>query len=239
MRKEIRWLVAAVGVCLLCLGVATASAQRTSTTETKDFEVISVDGNKLVLRGAEGTKEFTVPADFRFNVGGEMLAVSALKPGMKGTATITTTTTSKPVHVTEVRNGEVLKTTGGSVMVRTDQGIRNFTQGEIDKRNITIIRGGAPVRISDLRVGDRLSATFVTAGPPEVMTERDVQASVTPGAAPPATVTATPAPAAAPAAGAYPAKTLPETASPLPLIGLIGTAAVALGYTLTLRRRRK
>jgi hypothetical protein len=238
-----RWMVVAAGAMLL---LATAATAQTSTmTESKSFEVISVDGNNLVLRGADGsTKEFVVPADFRFDVGGQMLAVSALKPGMKGTATITTTTTVHPVYVTEVKSGEVLKVSGGSVIVRTDQGIRSFTPGEMEKRNVTIIREGKPVVLSDLHVGDRLNATIVTEGEPHVVSERDVQASVTPHAAPAGQSSqsaAAPAPAPASssaAAGSSPA-TLPPTASPLPLIGLIGTALLAIGYSLTLRRRRQ
>ena len=41
-------------------------------------------------------------------VDGKKMAVAELKPGMKGTATVTTTTTSKPVFVTEVKEGVVL-----------------------------------------------------------------------------------------------------------------------------------
>ena len=38
----------------------------------------------------------TVADDFRFNVDGKMLSVHELKPGMSGTATITTKTTVTP-----------------------------------------------------------------------------------------------------------------------------------------------
>ena len=69
------------------------SAQQTTTTETKKFQVIAVDGNQLVVKVPEGTRELTVPDDFRFNVDGKMLSVHELKPGMAGTATITTKTT--------------------------------------------------------------------------------------------------------------------------------------------------
>jgi hypothetical protein len=84
-------------------------AQTTTTSETKKFQVIAVEGNQLVVKLPEGTRELTVPEDFRFNVNGQMLSVHDLKPGMAGTATITTRTTSVPVTVTEVKNGTVAK----------------------------------------------------------------------------------------------------------------------------------
>ena len=44
------------------LGVAHFAAAQATTTEVKQFEVVSVDGNNLVLRGAAGTKEYVVPS---------------------------------------------------------------------------------------------------------------------------------------------------------------------------------
>ena len=89
---------------LVCLTAAVTFAQTaTSTTETKKFQIIAVDGNQLVVRLPEGTRELTVPDDFRFNVDGQMLSVHELKPGMAGSANITTKTTVVPVTVTEVK----------------------------------------------------------------------------------------------------------------------------------------
>ena len=94
---------------LVCMTAAVTLAQTTTTTETKKFQVIAVDGNQLVVKLPEGTRELTVPDDFRFNVDGKMLSVHELKPGMAGTATITTKTTVTPVTVTEVKNGTVMQ----------------------------------------------------------------------------------------------------------------------------------
>ena len=58
--------------------------------------------------------------DFRFTVNGRAMSVHELQPGMTGTATITTRTRTTPVTVTEVKNGQVLMTTGGNIYVRTD-----------------------------------------------------------------------------------------------------------------------
>jgi hypothetical protein len=225
-----------------------ASAQQT-TTEVKSFQVISVEGNTVVARTPEGTKEYTVPESFRFMVDGKEVSVHELKPGMKGTATITTTTTVKPVTVTEVRNGEVVRGGGGAILVRGPKGFHSFTQADIDKRNVKIYRDGKPIQISELQTGDRLTATIVTEKPPQILTERQVKATVQ-GAAPPAAApsaeraptpaepaaTAPASPSAAPTPA--PARKLPRTAGLLPLMGLIGAASLALGVGLTWRRRR-
>jgi LPXTG-motif cell wall-anchored protein len=215
-----------------------------TTTQTKKFEVIAVEGNNLVVKLPEGTKELTVPEDFRFDVDGKSLSVHELKPGMSGTATITTRTTMVPVTVTEVKNGTVMKALGGtSIIVRDDEKniIKMFSQADVDKRNIKIMRGGEPAQITDFREGDKISATIITSMPPKVLTEKQVEATLArsggtgAAAAPRAAAAPTPSPAA-PAAEAP--KTLPKTASSLPLVGLMGIASLVAGLGLTARRRR-
>jgi LPXTG-motif cell wall-anchored protein len=245
-------LVAAIFAC----HTAFAAAQQSGTSsETKAFEVIAVDGSQLVVKLPEGTRQIDVPADFRFNIDGRAMSVQELKPGMKGTATITTRTTVTPVTVTEVKNGTVVQSTGGTIIVRTAEGVKMFTQGDIDKRNIKIVREGKPALVSDFRAGDNLSATIVTAKPPQVMTERDVQARLaqaapaanaapttasaapaggTPRAAQPAVTTATSAPAQS---AANAPRQLPATASSLPALRWAGLASLLLAAGLMLRRR--
>ena len=111
MRRATVGISLVAGLCAL-LSAGSASAQTTKSTEVRKFEVVSVDGNKVVVKGADGAKEITVPEDFRFTVDGKQVSVHELKPGMKGTATITTTTTVTPVKVTEVRNAEVMQVLG-------------------------------------------------------------------------------------------------------------------------------
>ena len=246
---------------VLCLTAAAASAQTTTTSETKKFQVIAVDGNVLVVRLPEGTREMAVADDFRFNVDGKMLSVRELKPGMSGSATITTKTTVTPVTVTEVKNGTVMQNLGTSILVRTDDGMKMFSQSDIDKRGIKIMRDGQPAQISDFRANDRLTATIVTSKPPQVMTEKEVQATLAKsggagGAGTPAAAGATGAGAAASsgaaksgaptsgaatsgaaAAGGAP-RTLPKTSSPLPIVGLAGLASLVAGLGLAVRRRR-
>ena len=239
---------------LLAFGVATASAQQTtSTTETRTFEVVAVNGNALVVRGPAGTQEYIVPDTFRFTTGGKQLSVHELTPGMKGTATITTTTTVTPVTVTEVKQATVVQATGNSVIVRGENGIRMFSVGDINKRHITILRGGKPVELADLREGDRLTATVVTEGPPKVMTEQDVKASIAaasvpaPASPPPAPApTSAPAPAATAPASAAPAAATPTTPATVPetrtesssglMWGIVGLAAAIVVVFLISRK---
>ena len=247
-RAMIRVGLAALVVCSTAV-LSLAQQEQTTVRDRKSFEIISVDGNQLVVKLPEGTKELTVPDDFRFNVNGQMLSVRELKVGMKGTAIITTRTTSTPVTVTEVKNGTVMKTTGSNIMVRTDAGIKNFSQGDVDKRGVKIMRDGRPAQLSDFHEGDRISATIITSKPPQIVSAREVQAYVpTPGSpAPPAA--SAPLAAAAPSAAARPApspapaaqapgeiRTLPKTASSWPFLALTSVLLLAMGLVLTIRR---
>jgi hypothetical protein len=243
-RAMIRVVLAAAVVC--STAVVSLAQQTTSSSETKTFEVLAVDGNQLVVRLPEGTRELTVPDDFRFNVNGQQLSVRELKAGMKGTATITTRTTVTPVTVTEVKNGTVVQSSGGSIIVRTDEGFRSFTQGDVDKRGVKIMRAGKPAQVSDFRPNDRLTATIITSMPPRVLTEKEVQATLATGGAaaggarPTAAAPATPG-AAATAPGSAsttgPTRTLPKTASSWPAVGLASALSLAMGLVLTVRRR--
>ncbi|HEY7368836.1 MAG TPA: LPXTG cell wall anchor domain-containing protein [Thermoanaerobaculia bacterium] len=232
--------------CVSILWASTALAQTTTTTEKRNFEIISVDGNKVVFRGEQGVREVTLPADFVLTVDGREVGVAELKPGMKGTAVITTKTTQKPVVVTEVRNAEVMAVTGNTIIVKNAEGYRKFTQTDVNARNITIMREGQNVQLSQLRPGDKLTATIITQGAPTVVTERDLKVAASSPAAPapapamaPAPAPAmAPAPAAAPAPAPEPAPaaTLPKTGSNLPLVAGFGLLALATGLFLTLRR---
>ena len=245
----------AIAAAVVSVTAVLAQAQQTSTSsETKTFEVLAVDGNTLVVRLPEGTRELVVADDFRFTVNGQQLSVQQLKPGMKGTATVTTRTTVTPVTVTEVKNGTVLYQTGMSIIVRTEEGIKQFTQADVDKRGVKIMRSGKPATITDFRQGDQLSATIITSRPPQVMTEREVQATLaaaggTAGAggasAPVAaagrtgsgTTPAAAKQASASSAAGGGARTLPKTASTWPLLGLASVLSIGLGLALTIRRR--
>jgi hypothetical protein len=164
---------------------------------------------------------------------------------MKGTATVTTRTTTTPVTVTEVKNGTVKQVTGSSIIVQTDQGFKSFNQGDVDKRGVKLVRDGQPARLSDLSVGDRLSATIITSKPPRVVTEKEVEATLArapaaPAASPSAAASpaSPPAPASTVAGGAATTRRLPKTASPMPLLGLVGGLSIVLALALGTARRR-
>src|SRR5688572_25969493 len=97
---------------------------------------------------------------------------------MKGTATATTTTSFRPVSVTTVRKGTVVRHDGTSVHVRTDEGVRWFKLADIDGGVVQIFMDGKAVRVTDREEGDQLTAMVITEAPPEVITEKDVQASL-------------------------------------------------------------
>ncbi len=217
MRTKATWLCEII--VLVALGLAFAGAplaQTTTTVNVRNFEVISVDGNKLIVRDEKGAQEITVPDDFRFTVDGKKMSVSELKAGMKGTATITTTTTIKPVVVTEVREGEVLRVSDVSMDLHlADGSYRRFTQGQLDTKGVQIVRDGRPVRIADIHRGDKLTATIVTSGPPTVITEKEVDATLAESKPEPTTTqvptTADAAKPAAPAAAPQPSATQPAS----------------------------
>ena len=80
MSRAMSTVVLAVAVvCVTAVG--SLAQQQTTSSETKTFEVLAVDGNQLVVRLPEGTRELTVPDDFRFMVNGQPLSVRQLEVG--------------------------------------------------------------------------------------------------------------------------------------------------------------
>jgi hypothetical protein len=230
------------------MGAGLRAQETTTATETKTFEVIAADGNQLIVRLPEGTRELIVPDDFRFMVNGQPLSVRQLKAGMKGTATVTTRTTVTPVTVTEVKSGKVVQRTGSTIVVQTGNEVKRFAQSDLDKRGMKIMRDGKPAQVSDFREGDLLTATIITTKPPQVLTEREVQATLAaakpaaaaprPAAAPSVPAAAAPVPAPQPdAPPTVAARTLPKTASSWPMLGLASILSLAIGMGLSARRR--
>ena len=160
-------------------------------TTTRQFEVISVDGNQLVFRDERGTNQITVPEGFRFTVDGKQLAIGDLKPGMKGTAAVTTTTTVTPVTLTEIKKGVVVGVGPDSLTVKDEaDGVRKrFTQAQLNDRGIKLVnQDGRVTYARDAKQGDAITAIIVSQAPPVVVTEQEVQATLA-QASPTATAT--------------------------------------------------
>jgi len=224
-----------VAACLV-LVVASAVSAQTTTLEIKNAEVLAVRGNVLFVRGADGVQQHTIPEGFRFDMNGRQMSVRDLKPGMRLTAAIKTTSTPIEMTTTEIRTGEVLHTIGNSVVVRNSKGeIKRFNAKDLKKSDMVIYKDGKEIDLMSLRKGDKISATVITTLPPETLTVQQFEVYVQNAPKPkpkPAPVVAQvrPKPKPRPAA-------LPKTASPLPLIGLLGLVSLAGGAGLTALRR--
>ena len=257
MKRQAAWLAGLLAVLVLGFtfaGAPRAQTQTTTTVAVRNFEIIAVDGNHLILRDERGTSDYFVPADFVFTVDGKKMTVADLKAGMKGQATVTTTTTITPVTVTELRSGMVLGTGFNSVMVldRTDGVRKKFTQDQLNARGLQIFKDGKVIPIAQLNRGDEITATVISQRPPEVVTEREVEATLAQAPAkaeapamksePTAAKTDSPPVAAPPAT---PMATQPVAAGPAPVESSgLGTAwyvliAVVIAALLFLVMRRR
>jgi len=240
-------------IVMVVLGLALAGAPMAQTTSKSDvltFEVLSVDGNFLVFHDQKGTHGINVPNDFRFTVDGKKLSVSELQPGMKGTAVVTSTTTIVPVYVTEFREAVVLQAGPASIIVRDKDGVRKrFTQSQLDKWGVQILKDGRLMRINEVKEGDVITATIVSPAAPVVVTEQEVKASLdkatpppakaesgTPATPPPAAAAPTPAPGAAPSAAPTPAPApapAPTAAPAAPPVSSAAPPAAESGLGMT------
>jgi len=131
----------------------------------------------------------------------------------------------------------VLSVAPMSLIVKDDgDGIRKrFTQAQLNDRGIKIIKDGRVVPIANLKQGDEITATIVTAGPPVVMTEQEVQATLA-QAGTAATATAPPAAAKSDTAAATTTSTAtaPATApEPAMAAAPASAAAAAPGFGTT------
>ena len=180
---------------------STGQPQSTTSTRLVNATVVSVDGNNVVAEDASGhATQYTIPDGFKFQFEGRDIGVSELKPGMHVSATVTTTTTTTPVYVTEIKTGKVLVVSGHSIIVRGPQGNRVFSNKDAEQRDVTVMRNGQKVYLSDLRAGDNFTAVIVSDEAPRIVTEKEVQAMAHAAPAPASAAAPTQAPAAASAA---------------------------------------
>ena len=224
VKKSVVFAVAAV----IVLGAGFAAAQ-TTTFEIKQGTVLNHYDNHLVVKMADGeVRDVEVPEGFMFTVDGRSVPLSALKPGTMLTSTVKTTTTPKPVQVTEIRNVTVVRRSGQTIIIRNQEG-KLIRYNKVPD-NIKLMADGKEILYNEVYAGMKLTAYIVHTGVTEV-TEQDIAVA---GQAP-----AEPKPAKKMARAPLraPAPALPKTASSLPLAGLGGIVLLILAIGIGIYRR--
>lgn len=235
-------LLAATFICLWFALNASAQVQTQTTTKTGEAakqvsvergEVVSVEGNDLIVKMEDGTlRHFpNVPESAKVNVDGQSLGIHDLKPGMKLERTITLTSTPQTITTVQSVTGQVWHVNPpNSVILRLEDGTnQQFKIPKGQKFNVN----GQMVDAFGLKKGMQITATKVVEEPSTMHAkETQVTGTMPPPPAPPADTpiliarekptTPEPAPAQEQAPEKAPAE-LPQTASPLPLLGLLGT----------------
>lgn len=233
MRSKINRVAILIAVVALVAGAATA---QTTTTEVRQGKVLHVSNNQLLVELADGTTQlFDVPADFKFDVNGQMVTVDKLEPGTILTQTVTTNTVPEVVKTTEIRRATIVQRIGQTVVYRDEN--RRIHRITGIPEGWTVLRDGRPVPIEALAGGDRVTAHIVHRET-SLMTEEEMRvAGISPEPEPAPKPAAAPAPAPKPAPAPAPAPMLPKTGSQLPLVGIAGLLALGLGLGLAVARR--
>jgi hypothetical protein len=186
-----------------------------------------------------------VPDSRKFLIDGKEVGVRDLKPGTKLTATITTTTTPVTVRTRTVGSGKVFFVSGPNVILTLPNGENR--QYKVSK-DVRFIIDGKPATVYELRKGMTVSAEKIVEEPTtQIASNTEIV-----GQAPPEPVAAAepaPAPEVAPATppspeparemaqATPPAAALPETSSPIFLIGLLGALLIAGSWGIRMLRR--
>jgi RNase P/RNase MRP subunit p29 len=242
---------AAVIFCLFCAvavgaqvntGATSTSGQPSVETQVERGEVVTVNGNDLVVKMEDGSlRHFAnVPESAKVTVAGKELGIHDLKPGMKLERTITTITTPKTITTTQTVTGTVYQVTApNSVTLRLEDGtVQQFNIPKGQKFTVD----GQETDAFGLRKGMKISATKVVEEPQtDVEQKRQVTGTMPPPPTPPAAdqpILVAVAPASAPpvlAKAEEPAE-LPKTATPIPLLGFLGLLSLFSGAGLWVGR---
>jgi hypothetical protein len=240
--------LAAAAIALLAS--ATVSAQvktqetvapgaSTQNVTVERGEVVWVSGNNLMVKQEDGALRYfpDVPDTARAMVAGKELSIHDLKPGMKLERTTIVTTTPKTIRTVRTVTGTVWQVSPPNSVILTlaDKTNQRFTIPKNQKFTVD----GKETDAFGLRPGMRIAASAVSE-----RQETSVDQSVkTTGVAPPppppqaALLIIESAPTPAPATVAQAAPELPRTASPVPLIGVLGL--LCCGASLAIRRLRR
>ncbi len=234
-----------------------APGTSSATTQVERAEVTYVSGNELVVKMDTGEVRYiTVPDSARATVDGKEVTIRDLKPGMKLQRTITTTQTPKTVTTVRTVTGKVFAVTAPlHVILSFPDGSPN-KQYQVPKDQVFMIDGQKKT-VFDLRPGMTVTATAVTESQEVAVSETRTTVGTAPPPPRPATpppqqvllievpvpvpvpvAAARPAPAPVPARAPEPAPvTLPKTASPVPLLAMVGFFLCVTSLALRATRR--
>jgi hypothetical protein len=220
-----------------------AHGQPTFDTQVKNAEIVYVEGNDLVLKLENGRVEhLVVPDSDKFTIDGKEISVHELVPGTKLTQTITTTTTPRYVNSVRTIEGKVWHANAPTSLILTLPDNTNQVFNLPKDAKFTI--DGKEKTAFDLRKGMKIKATIITDDEHTVIEQSKVAFGQAPQIATPRTTGVvlffTPSePQVTLASAEQPADMLPETGSPLPLVGLMGTLAIAMSLGLWAVRRTR
>lgn len=184
-----------VVIALLCFGVpASCFAQvetKKNTTEgassvqvnVERGEVVSVDGNDLVVKMEDGTvRHFpNVPDRATVTVDGKQLGIHDLKPGMKLQRTITTTTTPMTVTTVQTVTGKIWNVVPPLSVTLTMENGENQTFKIPSGQKFNV--DGQMVDAFALKKGMKITATKITEVPGTVVTQQKAVSGTMPPAA--------------------------------------------------------
>ena len=252
------WLTAAVTLMAQDRSTTQSTPGQSSTTsQVERAEVVYVSGNELVVKMDTGeVRHLTVPDSARATVDGKELSIRDLKPGMKLQRTITTTQTPKSVTTVRTITGKVFAVNAPlTVILSFPDGSPN-KQYQVPKDQVFMVDGQKKT-VFDLRPGTTITATAVTESQEVAVSETRTTVGTAPPPPRPATpppqqvlvievpvpvpvpvAAARPAPAPVPARAPEPAPvTLPKTASPVPLLAMVGFFLCVTSLALRATRR--
>jgi len=239
--KVSRFALVILSVALLCVA-GVAVAQTVVDTEVRSGTVIGKTDHSVILKMDDGTvKEFPVAPGKTAMVDGKEVGLADLQIGTTLSATVHTIAKPVAVKTTTIKDGEVVKVVGSSLMTKEADGFHTYTVPKGFKFNVD----GKETGLENLSPGMKLNATIVTTSTKMTTeTQRGAVSGKAPPTPAPAPVAAAPAPAPAPEPAPAPVaekpakKKLPKTAGPLPLIALLGAASLAAGAGLKKFRSR-
>jgi sortase A len=215
-------------------------------TNVRNAEIVYVEGNDLVLKLENGRAEhLIVPSSEKFTIDGREVSLDNLKAGTKLTQTITTTTTPHYVNTVRVLKGKVWHVNApGSVILSLPDGSNQVYKVP---SHATFTINGQKKTVFDLKKGMKLEATIVTDERQTVveLSKANIGQAPVPTPATPALLGVLLLQQAEPVTEEVASNVtleqvdkLPNTASSLPLAGLLGLLGIGSAMGLGAVRRR-